>query len=194
MRGRSDKTGSSYGLVFGIQGDYEWFYSFEAGNTDYQEFILFRYDPNGWSEIAPVTYTPAILPGAETNHLKASRNGDSITLEVNGTVLGTWYDSSITGFSFSGVTVSTYNDRENSEARFDNFKVSGLGSEFYLFRQRIWHAKPINTCSTGCPTGREFGDSFLLLRKGKEVMTCLPKNGDQPSIFVSGTHWREKEH
>ncbi len=124
-------TGASYGLVFGIQGDYEWFYSFEV-NTDYQEFILFRYDPNGWSEIAPVTYSPAILPGAETNHLKASWNGDSITLEVNGTVLGTWYDSSITGFSFSGVTVSTYNNRENSEARFDNFKVSGLGSDSTL--------------------------------------------------------------
>ena len=127
----SGKTGSSYGLVFGIQGDYERFYSFEV-NTDYQEFILFRYDSNGWSEIASVTYSPAILPGAEMNHLKATRNGDSITLEVNGTFLGTWYDSSITGFSFSGVTVSTYNNRENSEARFDNFKVTGLGSDSTL--------------------------------------------------------------
>jgi hypothetical protein len=123
----SDRTGASYGLVFGIQGDFERFYSFEV-NTDYQEFILYRYDPGGWTEIAPVTYSSAIHPEAETNHLKATRNGDSITLEVNGTVLGTWNDSAITGSSFSGLIVTTYSDQENAEARFDNYKITGLGS------------------------------------------------------------------
>jgi hypothetical protein len=123
----SDRTGASYGLVFGIQGDFERFFSFEV-NTDYQEFILYRYDPGGWTEMAPVTYSSAILPGNGTNHLKATQNGVFITLEVNGTILGTWYDSAITGSSFSGLIVTTYSDQENAEARFDNYKVTGLGS------------------------------------------------------------------
>jgi len=120
-------SGASYGLIFGIQGDYEQFYSFDV-NTDYQDFALYLYGPGGWTEIAPVTYSSAIHPGAETNHLKATRSGDAITLEVNGTVLGTWTDSTISGESGSGLIVSTYSDAEDGEASFDNFALTGLGS------------------------------------------------------------------
>ena len=120
-------SGASYGLIFGIQGDFEWFYSFEV-NTDYQEYAIFRYDPGGWTQIAPITYSPAVLPGAGTNQLKATRNGDAITLELNGTILGTWYDGTITGASYTGLIVASYIDLANAEARFDNFSVTGLGS------------------------------------------------------------------
>lgn len=120
-------SGASYGLIFGIQGDYEQFYSFDV-NTDYQDFALYLYGPGGWTEIAPITYSSAIHPGAETNHLKATRSGDASTLEVNGTVLGTWTDSTVSGESGSGLIVSTYSDAEDGEASFDNFAMTGLGS------------------------------------------------------------------
>lgn len=119
-------SGASYGLIFGIQGDFEQFYSFEV-NSDYQEYSLYRYDAGGWTELVPYTTSSAIHPEEQTNHLKATRNGDTITLEVNGTILGTWVDGNITGATNSGLIVSSYSDLDNAEARFDNFSVTGLG-------------------------------------------------------------------
>ncbi len=120
-------TGSSYGLIFGIQGDYEQFYSFEM-NTDFQEFALLRYGPGGWVEIVPPTGSLRSMLGADTNHLKATRNGDVISLEVNGTTLGSWSDSTITGASGTGLIISSYSDVANAEAAFDNFSVTRLDS------------------------------------------------------------------
>lgn len=121
-------SGTSYGLVFGIQGDFEQFYSFEV-NTDYQEYALYRYDSTGWTELVPWTGAAAVInPGAQTNHLKAIRNGNDITLEINGTILGTWSDGAITGDSGTGLIVSSYSDLANADAHFDNFRVTGLGS------------------------------------------------------------------
>ena len=121
-------SGSSYGLVFGIQGDFEQFYSFEV-NTDYQEYALYRYNSTGWTELVLWTGAAAVInPGAQTNHLKAIRNGNDITLEINGTILGTWSESTITGDSGTGLIVSSYSDLANADAHFDNFRVTGLGS------------------------------------------------------------------
>jgi hypothetical protein len=124
----SGNSGASYGLVFGVKGDFEQFYSFEV-NSDYEQYTLYRYGPDGWTVIVPNTYVyRTINPGAMANHLKATRDGDTITLEVNGTVLGTWFDDTITGSSGSGLIVSSYSDLSNAEARFDNYKVTGFGS------------------------------------------------------------------
>ena len=43
-------------------------------------------------------------------------------------MLGTWFDEAITGASGSGLIVSSYSDLGNAEARFDNYRVTGLGS------------------------------------------------------------------
>jgi hypothetical protein len=120
-------SGSSYGLVFGIKGDWEQLYTFEV-NSDYQMYTLYRRDAAGWTELVPWTSAPVINSGAQVNHLKATRNGDLITLEVNGTILGTWSDSTVAGDSGAGVIVSSYSDLANADAAFDNFKVTGLGS------------------------------------------------------------------
>jgi hypothetical protein len=124
----SGNSGASYGLVFGVKGDFEQFYSFEV-NSDYEQYALYRYGPGGWTEIVPFTYVyRAINPGVMVNHLKVTRYRDTITLEVNGTVLGTWLDETITGASGSGLIVSSYSDLGNAEARFDNYQVTEAGS------------------------------------------------------------------
>ena len=153
----SGNSGASYGLVFGVKGDFEQFYTFEV-NSDYEQYALYRYGPGGWTEIVPFTYVyRTINPGVMGNHLKVTRHGDTITLEVNGTVLGTWFDETITGASGSGLIVSSYSDLGDAEARFDNYRVTGLGSaasavtavfddelngaqapEGKLYRQGIW--------------------------------------------------------
>jgi hypothetical protein len=115
-------SGASYGLIFGIVGNYEQFYSFEV-NTDFQEFGLFRYSNQGWTTIAPITFSSAIQVGLVTNHLKATRRGNEIQLEVNGTNLGSWSDATLQGETGAGVIASAYSDVANADARFDNFMV-----------------------------------------------------------------------
>ncbi len=119
------EIGSSYGLLLGLATDYGYFYLFDI-NTDYEQFRLLRLDANGWATVVPVTDAPAINSGTASNHLKATRNGTAITLEVNGTVLGTWYDSAISGLTGTGVVAAPYLDVPTSDARFDNFSVTGL--------------------------------------------------------------------
>ena len=120
-------TGSSYGLIFGIQGDFEHFYSFEV-NTDYEGFGLYRYGPEGWTEIIPFNSGLSMInPGTEINHLKVTRNGDTIMLEINGTLISPFpQDGIITGLSVAGLIVSSYSDLENAEASFDNFRFTRL--------------------------------------------------------------------
>jgi len=115
--------GGSYGILFGMLVDYSRFYTLEI-DTDYQDFIIWRRDSSGWTEIVPYTTSSAINEGIATNHLKITRDGIQITLEVNGTVLGTWSDDSLTGFTRVGVIVFPYYEQSTYDVRFDNFAVS----------------------------------------------------------------------
>ena len=117
--------GSSYGLIFGLTSDYSQYYLFDM-NTDYQQFRLLRRDLGGFVTVVPITYAAAINGGTALNHLKVTRNGTEITLEVNGTVLGTWYDGTIGGFTGAGLVTNPYPDIPVSDARFDNFSMAGL--------------------------------------------------------------------
>jgi uncharacterized repeat protein (TIGR01451 family) len=119
--------GSSYGLLFGITSGFSQYYLFDM-NTDYRQFRLYRRGASGFTQIAPVTYSSAIGSGTSTNHLKVTRNGGQITLAVNGTTLGTWYDGVITGSTWVGLMSSPYSEIPVSDARFDNFSVSTLGA------------------------------------------------------------------
>jgi hypothetical protein len=120
-------TGASYGLIFAIQGNYERFYSLEV-NSDFQEFALYRYESENWSTINPWSYSPAIHPGAETNHIKVTYIDGKIIPEINGTSLGQWSLYLTEGASGSGLIVSSYSDLEEAEARFDNYAMTWLGS------------------------------------------------------------------
>ena len=116
--------GGSYGILFGALGDYTRFYTYDI-DTDWQEFSVWRADPSGWTEIVPWTYSSAINAGTSSNHLKLTRDDILITLEVNGVVLGTWSDDSITDSTYVGVMTDPYYEQPTYDVRFDNFSVTG---------------------------------------------------------------------
>ena len=118
--------GVSYGLLFGIQGDFDQFYSLEI-YPEYNMYSLYRYDSSGWIQIVPFSVPYGVVhPDAGTNHLSVLRDGANITLSINGNDLGTVSDSAISGLSGTGVIVSTYDDQGNADARFDNFRLTRL--------------------------------------------------------------------
>ena len=116
---------ASYDLVFGITSGFEQYYLFDI-NTDYRKFDLVRRDAGGFTQIVGPTYSAAINGGTASNHLKVTRNGDQITLEVNGTVLGTWSDGTIGGRTGAGLVTNPYSGNPTSDARFDNFSMASL--------------------------------------------------------------------
>ena len=119
--------GDSYGLVFGISGNFSQYYLFYV-SADFGDYALVRRDPAGITLLQPFTTSPAVLPGRATNHLKATRNGSQITLEVNGSMLGIWNDGAITGSTGAGVFSSPYLNVPVSDARFDNFSMFNVVS------------------------------------------------------------------
>ncbi len=123
-----DEPGSGYGLLFGIVGSFQYYYLFDV-NSDYQMYRLLRRSPEGFTEIVPPTVSGAIQSGMNTNHLVVTRNGAQIQLAVNGTTLGTWYDSVIAGKTDAGLVVSAYNNDPTADARFDNYRITRLNSE-----------------------------------------------------------------
>ena len=119
--------GGSYGILFGIVGDFEQFYIFDI-NTDYGDYRLWRYDGNTFHTSIPLTTSGAIQPGNATNHLKVQRVGSQIRLEINGSNLGTWNDRNISGSTGVGILSMPYDGEPVSDARFDNFSVGLLNS------------------------------------------------------------------
>jgi alpha-tubulin suppressor-like RCC1 family protein len=121
-------SGTGYGLVFGIVGDYERFYLFLV-NTDYQEYALFRYDgADQWAALRTWTYSYHINAGTASNQVSIIRDGSTIRLSVNGWSLDMLSDATITGATQVGVTVLTYLDLPNADARFDNFRAATYGA------------------------------------------------------------------
>lgn len=119
--------GNSYGILIGNNQDFDRLYSFEV-NTDFLDFSLFYWDGSSWHTIVPWTVSPYINPGMAANHLKVTRNGIQIALEVNGNVLGTWADGNISGPTFTTMMSDPYVNYPTSDARFDNFAVKGVSS------------------------------------------------------------------
>ncbi|MAT98936.1 MAG: hypothetical protein CL608_17470 [Anaerolineaceae bacterium] len=148
--------GGSYGLIFGISDSLDEFfnqyYLFDI-NTDFQSFRLLRRNSDGsFTAVAPPTTSSAINSGNAANHLKVMRNGDQITLEVNGTVLGSWIDGVITGLTDVGLIASPYSNIPTSDARFDNFAVNNLsGSATFQSRPQEPHIETNNETVTCTP-------------------------------------------
>ena len=120
-------SGNSYGLLIGNNIDFDRMYSFEV-NTDFQDYSLYYWDGFNWETIVPWTGSPYINPGMASNKLKVTRNGSQITFEVNGNVLGTWAGGKITGPTYTAIMSGPYIDDPISDARFDNFRISSIGT------------------------------------------------------------------
>jgi uncharacterized repeat protein (TIGR01451 family) len=116
--------GNRYGVMLGITPAPDQYYLFVV-NTDHQQYWLLRRDPGGFSTLASGD-SLAIQMGTTSNHLKATRSGNNITLEVNGTVLGTWTDGMISGMTGVGLVSNPYSNIPVSDARFDNFSFTML--------------------------------------------------------------------
>jgi hypothetical protein len=121
-------TDGLYGLMFGVvtQGtEVTQFYLFTV-EPDEQEFRLFRRETDGgYTPLIDSTFSMAIRPSTETNRLTAVRNGEQITLAVNGNTLGTWTDNVITGPTYTGLALSPRSANPQADGRFDNFHVYG---------------------------------------------------------------------
>jgi hypothetical protein len=119
-----ERSGDSYGLIFGLSSDWSRYYLFYV-SSDVRAYALLRREPSGFAVLQTLTESSAIV--YETV-LRVTRQGSSITLAINGTALGTWYDGSINGLTWVGVYAAPYQDRPVCEARFDDFSVASLQS------------------------------------------------------------------
>jgi uncharacterized repeat protein (TIGR01451 family) len=113
--------GDSYGLVFGLTGDFSRFYTFRM-NTDTGWWEL-RQWPDGYAASA---FSSAINSGTASNHLKVTRRLSEIELEVNGTVVHTGGDDTMDDWTGAGLVSSPYDDTPTSDARFDNFSTVSI--------------------------------------------------------------------
>ncbi len=127
-------SGDGYGLVFGVTDSFNQYYLFYV-SADYGSYALIRRDVSGFHFVASFANSPAIHRSAFPNHLKVRREGNIIALEVNGTNLGTWYDSVITGPTGAGVFSSPYSNPPQSEARFDNFSMNTIEASGFSTQQ-----------------------------------------------------------
>lgn len=116
--------GKFYGLIFGVTADFSRYYLFIV-STDYGGFALYRFDANGYNYL-----NGGLVPGLNNygtpNHLKVTRNADQISVGANGYSYLTWSDGSITGLTGVGIITIPYEVTPKSDARFDNFRVTGL--------------------------------------------------------------------
>ena len=120
-------SGNNYGLEFGINANDQYYVFFVS--ADYGDFALFRRDSGAWVTLANWTLSDAVNRGGASNHLKATRNGTEIRLDLNGVYLGTWTDDAIAGPTLAGLFSSPRVDMPSSDARFDNYRITTLPGE-----------------------------------------------------------------
>jgi hypothetical protein len=121
-------TGVLYGITFGIKGSYDWFYWF-AVNSDNQQFVLYRFEPNQVVTLAELDTRYFIAPGNGVNHLRVIRQGSTIHMFVNGQEIGQVKDTIIFGKTAVGLAMMPYQGEPNADARFDNFRYEWLPPE-----------------------------------------------------------------
>jgi len=110
---------SSYGLIFGLSGDWSQFYTFEIEPDGY--WAIWRYSSDEWTFLTG-GLSGSINTGAATNQLKIERNGSLISAYVNGQLLTSVSDSTYLGSRYVGLIVSS-SSYYGADAYFDNFTV-----------------------------------------------------------------------
>jgi hypothetical protein len=112
----------NYGIYFGyINGVGRYFFDVSPNSGS---FSLWRHDDvqNTWIAVVGWTYSSAILTSSQTNLLKVTRSGSTITMYSNQLQLSQVVDSTL-GAGYVGMaTASNY---ANAEAFFDNFAFVG---------------------------------------------------------------------
>jgi hypothetical protein len=118
------EPGGSYGILFGIIGRVDTGYLFLVDTTETPSYTFERMERHVHHEIFTSPSTD-INSGNEPNHLKVTRYGNEITLEINGIILGTWTDDS-SGAKYSAVIAVPKIEHSAFDVRFDNFSITTL--------------------------------------------------------------------
>ncbi len=124
---RTSGTSGAYGLLFGINEDWNQFYEVLI---DANAFSVWRYN-NGWTALQNWTTSNAIATGTSWNRLKVVRNGSLITVYINGQQVTNINDNTLVGLRRIGLTVESYNT--GVDTRFDDFALypADCGSQVY---------------------------------------------------------------
>jgi hypothetical protein len=109
----------SYGIAFGIAGDWSTFYTLEIDRTGW--YGIYRYDPSNIVALSEA-FSSAINQGSASNQIKVERNGASINAYANGQLLASVSDGTYTGSRYVGLVVFSF-DQPNVDIRFDDFAV-----------------------------------------------------------------------
>ena len=117
------EPGYSYGILFGIVGDFDQYYIFDV-NTESQDYGLWYFNGTEYIILVPFTESEHVYPGNASNHLKVTKYKEQITLEINGYLLGTWTDYYLSGTTYPAIMSSPYEEIPFSDARFDNFSLT----------------------------------------------------------------------
>jgi hypothetical protein len=115
----------SYGILFGLAGDWSHFYSFDIDPDGY--YSLWYRDSSGWKMLADGN-SPHINKNNAVNRIGVKREGSKIEVFTNDHLLITTSDDTYTGLGYAGLVVYSY-EEPNIEARFDNFSVVPLSCE-----------------------------------------------------------------
>ena len=127
---RWDKqVGSDIGLLFGIVGNFDEYYLLDV-NTDHKAMAVLRRDSSGLRLITPIFYNiPLNRNGLPANHLKVNRDGQGVTVYVNGDSINLYpWGVNWSGPTYAGFAFSPYSNEPVADARFDNFRVTGVSN------------------------------------------------------------------
>lgn len=116
-RKMSGKDLQGYGLVFRLDENAGSYYDFiVSGNGDYS---IGKFINGEFTELAPWTVDSSINKGTGTNQLRVDASGSELKFYVNGSLVKTLYDDSLT---HGKIGLKSFNEVETA---FDDFKVTG---------------------------------------------------------------------
>lgn len=118
-------TDGVYNLVFDFS-DEALPYHILAVFPALKQFRILRLNPN--AVVVDFTHSAAINSGTAVNHMKVIRQGDQVTVEINGATLGTWTIEPLVSLAQVGVGMAPFpvSPTPMVDARFDNFRVTCL--------------------------------------------------------------------
>jgi hypothetical protein len=114
----SSGVNGSYGIAFGVNQDWSYFNTFELYPDGY--YGIYRFTPSAAFAVAE-GFSPAIIQGSATNHIKLVYKDRTIRAYVNSQSVA-YVTEMDYGSGYLGLAVFSY-DTPNVDIRFDNFTV-----------------------------------------------------------------------